>query len=74
MKPRKEKMTVPANMEVQEFTVQTISASWKEKENDLEWQAHFVDIVVVFVIRAEGDDSAEAKAVGEEDLQTIGRV
>ena len=28
MNPRKEKMTVPAKIDVQEFTVHTIKASW----------------------------------------------
>lgn len=77
MKPTTEKMTKPANIEVDEFTEQTISASLEvirvttvntSRARKLNFYS-LVHVVVVLVVAAEGDESSQAQTVREENLR-----
>lgn len=75
MKPMTEKMTKPANIEVDELTVQTISASLKKHRISFYIQVthqslnSLVHVVVELVVASKRNQCSQTQAIREEDLR-----
>lgn len=73
MNPMTENMTKPANIDVDEFTVQTISASLDQLNDEKSLRTAFetllVNVVGELVVASKGNKCSQTQAVREEDLR-----
>lgn len=75
MKPITEKMTNPANIEVDELTVQTISASLKNTTVNITCKSQttssnsLVHVIVKLVVTSKSNQSSQTQTIREEDLR-----